>query len=71
MRVATYEAMVENGRIVLPDDLQLPERTRVYIVVPEIPDPPRFQIRTPRLRHPEEAGEFVKEVVEEPRDADV
>jgi predicted DNA-binding antitoxin AbrB/MazE fold protein len=32
--VETYEAMYENGIIRLPDNVRLPEHTRVYVVVP-------------------------------------
>jgi hypothetical protein len=35
MKLTTYEATVENGQIRLSEPVCLPERTKVYIVVPE------------------------------------
>ncbi len=64
MRVATYEATVENGQIRLPMDLQLPERTKVYVVVPGV-DPTSGLIASPRLVHAEQAKDFVLSVQEE------
>ena len=69
MQVATYEAVVENGQVRLPSDLQLPENARVYVVVPEI-DRSRALIASPRLVHPEQAKDFVL-TVEERGDAEV
>ena len=47
---------------------QLPERARVYVVVPGVEEAPWFHIASPRLARPEPAVDFVKEVTEEPRD---
>ena len=69
MKVATYEATVENGQIKLSDQVRLPERARVYVVVPGVEDVPRFHMASPRLARPECEADFVKEVAEEPRDA--
>lgn len=35
MKSTTYEATVENGQIKLPDTVHLPDRTKVFVVVPE------------------------------------
>ena len=32
---STYQAVVENGQIKLPEGVQLPEKQLVYVVVPE------------------------------------
>jgi hypothetical protein len=69
MKVATYEATVENGQTRLSERVQQPERAKVYVVVPGVEEAPRFQIASPRLARPELAADFVKEVTEEPRDA--
>lgn len=37
---------------------------RVYVVVPEMADDQPGRIRSPRLVHPEQAGDFAKEVLE-------
>lgn len=69
MSVTTYEATVENGQIKLLHALRLPEKIKVYVVVPDIEIHPVIKIGSPRLTHPEQAAHFVKEVVEEPEDA--
>ena len=66
MRVATFEGFVEDGQIRLAGDERLPEKTRVYVVVPEAEAAPALAyIRSPRLARPEQAALFVKEVVED------
>jgi hypothetical protein len=67
MKVATYEATVESGQIRLTEPVTLPERARVYVVVPGIHDQTRFHIYSPRLAHPARAGDFVKEVTHKAR----
>ena len=69
--VRTFEGTVENGQIRLRDNVTLPEKTTVYVVVPEmLPDyPPR--IWSPRLAHPAEAKDFSKVVLEAEGDARV
>ncbi len=69
MKIATYEATVENGRIKLSESVRLPERAKVYVVVPGVEETPSFHIVSPRLVRPEQAVDFVKEVTREPRDA--
>jgi hypothetical protein len=67
MKVATYEATVENGQIRLSEAVRLPEHAKVYVVVPGVEEVPQFHIVSPRLTRPELAVDFVKEVTEEPR----
>ena len=63
MAVLTVEGVVENGQIRLRDHGPLPERTKVYVVVPDVASAaPR--LRSPRLANPDQAAEFVKQVVE-------
>jgi hypothetical protein len=82
MSFATYQGKVENNRIHLPEGVVLPEQTTVYVVVPEAtPEPPVVvleppkagqpppRIRSPRLTHPEQAADFVKQVYPEDDDA--
>ena len=47
MKVATYEASVENGQIGLSERVQLPERAKVYVIVPGVEEAPRFHIASP------------------------
>ncbi|HUT90862.1 MAG TPA: hypothetical protein VMY37_15260 [Thermoguttaceae bacterium] len=72
MKVATYEGVVENGQVRLPAGVTLPEKAKVYVVIPGVFDmevQPVVKIASPRLVHPEQAADFVKEVVEEKTDA--
>jgi len=69
MKVETYEAIVENGTIKLPDVVRLPEHAKVYVVVPDGVESTKFHVGSPRLAHVEQAQDFVKDVLEEPADA--
>lgn len=69
--VKTFEGCVENGLIRLRGNVALPDKTRVYVVVPEIADDQPARIRSPRLVHPEQAADFAKEVLEVQSDVGV
>lgn len=72
MKVATFEATVENGQIkLLQDSVRLPEHATVYVVVPGVEEKPLIHMPSPRLARREDAAYFVKEIVEEPSDAGV
>jgi hypothetical protein len=71
MGIATFEGIVENGQIRLPAAVRLPERTKVYVLIPDVEVQPIAYIGSPRLVHPEQAADFQKEVFEEPSDADL
>lgn len=71
MGVTTVEGVVENGQIRLPAAIRLPERTKVYVVIPDVEVQTLAYIGSPRLVHPEQAADFTKEVIEEPPDADL
>jgi hypothetical protein len=65
MKTTTYEAIVENGQIKLPATVHLPEHTKVLVVVTEGEAMPTSRIYSPRLAHPEQASDFIKEVTRE------
>jgi hypothetical protein len=65
MRVATYEAIVEDGQIKLIEPASLPEHAKVYVVVTGVEDFHRVRMMSPRLARPELAVDFVMEVSEE------
>jgi hypothetical protein len=74
MSVATFEAVIENGQVRLPRGVRLPENAVVYVVVPDFPVagveqevtlPANPRVASPRLKHPEQAADFVLEVVED------
>ena len=70
-KLATYEGVVENGHVTLPPDADIPDKTRVYILVPDADGRRTHYIGSPRLVHREQAKDFVMEVIEETTDADV
>ena len=71
MSVETYEGIVEDGQIRLMSNVRLPERTRVYVVVPDEQIEPVSHIYSPRLARREQAADFQMEITEEPTDASV
>jgi hypothetical protein len=71
MIVPCYECVVEKGRIKLPPGVVLPEGATVYVVVPAAEPLRKARITSPRLAHPEQAKDFVKEVRPESGNAGV
>jgi hypothetical protein len=71
MKVATFEGFVENGQIRLTGGVHLPEKARVFVVVPDTEVPSAAYVGSPRLVHREQAADFEKEVVEGDRNAGV
>ncbi|MCI0535392.1 MAG: hypothetical protein L0Z50_09190 [Verrucomicrobiales bacterium] len=71
MSVTTFEGVVENGQIRLPADICLPEKAKVYVIIPNGPVPAPAFLASPRLVRPEEAIDFKKEVIEQVSNADV
>lgn len=69
MNVATFEGVVDHGQIKLNNGVLLPERVKVYVVVPDFQTSQQPQIRSPRLTHPEQADDFKMEVTEVITDA--
>ena len=45
MKVATFQGTVENGQIRLPAGVRLPEKVKVYVVIPDIEIPSFAYIR--------------------------
>lgn len=66
MLVTAIEGVVENGTIRLREDVSLAENTKVYVIVADMPMSPSAHVRTPRLAHPQQAGDFRKQVLEVP-----
>lgn len=64
MTLSTFEGIVENGRIRLSDNVMLPENTKVYVVIPGLEATPKAHIYSPCLVHPEQVGDFAKQVIE-------
>lgn len=71
MKVLAYDGIVDSGVIRLEEGVQLPEKARVYVIIPEL-DPKRVaHVHSPRLVHPEQAKDFVKEMIEGPSEASI
>lgn len=71
MGVVTFEGIVEHGQIHLKDGVHLPEKTRVYVVVPDVQVERAAHVFSPRLAYPEQVVDFEMEIVAEPRHASV
>jgi hypothetical protein len=68
----TFEGIVVNGTIRLHGNIELPEHTRVLVVVPNVASSAATpRIHTPSLAHPEQAKDFQMEIVDEVHDASV
>jgi hypothetical protein len=70
-KLATYEGVVENGHVTLPSNVDIPDETRVYVLVPDVDTQRTLQILSPRLVDRTQAKDFVKEVIEETPNADL
>ena len=64
MSILTLEGVVEDGHIRLNPPVSLPERTRVYVIVPDVPAIQAARMPSPRLADPAQAGAFRLEVIE-------
>lgn len=71
MGIATFEGIVEHGQIRLKAGIRLPEKAKVYVIIPDIRIERNARIFSPRLAHPEQAADFELEVIEKSFDASV
>ena len=71
MSVLALEGIVDRGLIRLPSDVKLPDRTKVYIIVPASRPYQKAHLYSPRPADPKQARDFVMEVSEERDDADL
>jgi hypothetical protein len=71
MKVTTFEGIVKNGQIQLPIDVHLPEKAKVYVVIPDVEIKQNSYIGSPKLVHKEQASDFKKEIFEEKSDANL
>lgn len=71
MKSTMLVGKVENGQIKLVENVRLPNNGLVYVVARDASATDVPQIASPRLAHPEQAGDFELEVVEGTADAGV
>lgn len=62
MSILTLEGIIDHGQIRLPENVRLPDKARVYILVPDVKIERTVRIESPRLAHPEQAADFAMEV---------
>ena len=65
MSVVTIEGIVAEGQIRLNTNIRLPEKTKVYVVVPDMQIDRIAHVVSPHLAHPEQAEDFKMQVMEE------
>ena len=66
MPISTFEGVIENGQIRLRDNVVLPEKAKVYVVIPDLEAAPlSARVYSPRLARREQVNDFAKEVIEE------
>ena len=63
--------IVDHGQIRLSTNARLPEKAKVYVIVPNTEIEQVAHLYSPHLMHPEQASDFIMEVTEGPRDADL
>jgi hypothetical protein len=73
MAIATYEGVVEKGKIRLKTGVKLPENAKVYIIVPDAKTDKKkpIQILSPSLAHRKDATRFKMVVTKEKPNARV
>ena len=64
MGIVTLEGIVEHGQIQLAGNVRLPDRTRVYVIVPGADVDQAARPVSPRLARPKDLADFVLEIVE-------
>jgi hypothetical protein len=69
MTYSTLEGLVENGQIRISGNVVLPENAKVYVLIADPNDQSTARVFSPRLAHPEQAIDFVKEVTKVSSDA--
>ena len=69
MMVNAIEGVVENGRILLREDVSLPENTKVYVIVADQNGSRAARVHSPRLADPSQSQDFRKQILELPPNA--
>ncbi len=71
MTITTYEGVVEKGKIRLKMSVRLPEKAKVYVIVPDLQVEKTAKLLTPRLVNPKQAKDFKMEISEDIPDANL
>jgi hypothetical protein len=62
MSVTTFEGIIENGRVRLPEGVVLPEQQTVFVVVPNTNPPTTKKLPRLRMTNPDDAAKFEMKV---------
>ena len=65
MTIATYEGVVEKGKIKLMPGVKLPDNAKVYVIVPDMQTKKKVRILSPRLVNRKQALHFKMKVSDE------
>jgi len=65
MSIVTLEGIIEKGQIRLTSKLKLPDKTKVYVVIPDMHVENVAHIFSPRLADPSQSNDFNLKVLEE------
>ena len=65
MAITTYEGIVEKGKIRLKVGVRLPEKAKVYVIVPDLQVEKTARVLSPRLANSTQAADFKMEVIED------
>ncbi len=71
MSVVTLEGIVEHNRIRLLDEVQLPDNTKVYVIVPGVQVERDAHMYSPRLALREQTADFKMEIIEDSPNAGI
>jgi hypothetical protein len=68
-KLATYEGIIENGHVTLPSNVGIPEKTRVYVLVPDTENRSAPYATSPHLANPGQVKDFEKQIIDNTTDA--
>jgi hypothetical protein len=66
MGVVALEGIIERGQVRITPDVRLPDKIKVYVIIPGIQIERVAHVFTPHLAHPEQVTDFELEIVEDP-----
>ena len=69
MTITAYEGVVEKGKIRLKLGVRLPEKAKVYVVVPDLEIEKTARLLSPRLVNPAQSADFKMQIIEDDDDA--
>ena len=68
MQVTTIQGVIENGQVKLSEAIQIPEKSIVYVVVPDVQPSRVVRVMSPRAVRPEKLEDLEREMIELDKD---